>query len=272
MSQGDVAIRDVAMTYGKGNRVVRALDPMSLDVKAGEFIAIVGPSGCGKSTLLKIIAGLLKPTGGSVTVSGKQVHEPLTDVGIVFQQHLLLPWRNALQNIMLQIEVRRLNAPEYKQRALDLMDLTGLKGFEEKFPGELSGGMSQRVSICRALVHDPPLLLMDEPFGALDAMTRDQMNQDLEQISLATGKTVVFITHSIQEAVFLADKIVIMSPRPGHIDEIVEPDIARPRDFAHRETPQFIEAVQHIRSRFEQMGVLRPSGSAGTAKLVMKES
>lgn len=155
---------------------------------------------------------------------------------------------------------------DYKKRAVELMELTGLEGFEGKYPGELSGGMAQRVSICRALVHDPPLLLMDEPFGALDAMTRDQMNQDLEQISREAGKTVLFITHSIQEAVFLADRVVVMSPRPGRIDEIVTTDFPRPRNFAHRETPQFIEAVQHIRSKFEQMGVLRSDSSSHSRK------
>lgn len=268
MTTGSVVIDNVEMTYGKLERSVRALEPVSLTIDPGEFVAIVGPSGCGKSTLLKIVAGLLNPTGGQVLIDGKRVKEPITDVGIVFQQHLLLPWRNALDNILLQIEARRLPTKDFSDRAKDLMELTGLSGFEEKFPGELSGGMAQRVSICRALVHDPPLLLMDEPFGALDAMTRDQMNQDLERISREANKTVLFITHSIQEAVFLADRVVVMSPRPGGIDEIVTTDIPRPRDFAHRETPQFIDAVQHIRSRFEQMGVLRTGASTSVKKEV----
>ena len=264
--QGSVIIDQIQMTYGKGDKSVRALDPISLNIKNGEFVAIVGPSGCGKSTLLKIVAGLLAPTAGTVTVNDELVRKPITDVGIVFQQHLLLPWRNSLQNILLQIEARKLSDKDYRQHALDLIEQTGLTGFEDKYPGELSGGMAQRVSICRALVHDPPLLLMDEPFGALDALTRDQMNQDLERICREAGKTVLFITHSIAEAVFLADRVVVMSPRPGNIDEIIDTKISKPKNFSHRETPQFIDAVQHIRGRFEQMGVLRGSVPTNTKK------
>ncbi len=200
-----IAYREVRKVYNSGADEVVALDNFSLDVADGEFVTVVGRSGCGKTTLLKLTAGLLGATSGSIYVAGKPVTAPLTNVGIVFQAPVLLPWRKTLDNVLLQIEARKLDVNGYRKRALELLDLTGLKGFEDRYPAELSGGMQQRVSISRALIHNPPLLLMDEPFGALDAITRDEMNLELLRIWSESKKTVLFITHSIPESVFLGD-------------------------------------------------------------------
>jgi len=228
---------------------VVALEEVSLDVGDGEFLTVVGRSGCGKTTLLKLTAGLLAPTAGKVHVAGAPVRGPLTNVGIVFQSPVLLEWRKTIDNVLLQIEARKLNIAEYREKAMRLLDLVGLQGFEDKYPYELSGGMQQRVSITRSLVHDPPLLLMDEPFGALDAITRDEMNLELLRIWHEAKKTVLFITHSIAEAVFLGDRVIVMTPRPGKIAEIIPVDLPRPRTTALRDDPKFIEYVKHIRKR-----------------------
>jgi len=233
--------------YNSGKDEVVALEEISFSVAEGEFVTVVGRSGCGKSTLLKITAGLLISTGGSVRVAGAPVLGPLTNIGIVFQSPVLLAWRKALDNVLLQIESRKLNVERYRERALQLLELSGLKGFEHKYPNELSGGMQQRVSISRALIHDPPLLLMDEPFGALDAITRDEMNLELLRIWQDEKKTVLFITHSIPEAVFLGDRVVVMTPRPGKVAEIVNVDLPRPRTTAVRDEPQFVSYVRQIR-------------------------
>ena len=233
--------------YNSGKDEVVALEEISFSVAEGEFVTVVGRSGCGKSTLLKITAGLLSSTGGSVRVAGAPVLGPLTNIGIVFQSPVLLAWRKALDNVLLQIESRKLNVERYRERALQLLELSGLKGFEHKYPNELSGGMQQRVSISRALIHDPPLLLMDEPFGALDAITRDEMNLELLRIWQDEKKTVLFITHSIPEAVFLGDRVVVMTPRPGKVAEIVNVDLPRPRTTAVRDEPQFVSYVRQIR-------------------------
>ncbi|HWO42686.1 MAG TPA: ABC transporter ATP-binding protein [Candidatus Eisenbacteria bacterium] len=243
----------VRKVYRTGKDELLALDEVSFDVAAGEFVTVVGRSGCGKSTLLKITAGLLSASGGSVRVAGARVLGPLTNIGIVFQSPVLLAWRKALDNVLLQIEARKLNVDDYREKAQRLFELTGLKGFEHKYPGELSGGMQQRVSISRALIHDPPLLLMDEPFGALDAITRDEMNLELLRIWQEAKKTVLFITHSIPEAVFLGDRVVVMTPRPGKVAEIVKIDLPRPRATAIRDEPQFVSYVKQIRTR---LGVL----------------
>ncbi|HEX6439165.1 MAG TPA: ABC transporter ATP-binding protein [Candidatus Binatia bacterium] len=226
-----------------------ALEEVSFGVEPEEFVTVVGRSGCGKSTLLKITAGLLTATGGFVRISGTTVQGPLTNIGVVFQAPVLLAWRKALDNVLLQIEARGLNVDEYRKRALELLDLTGLRGFENKYPNELSGGMQQRVSISRALIHDPPLLLMDEPFGALDAITRDEMNLELLRIWSESKKTVLFITHSIPEAVFLGDRVVVMTPRPGRVAEIMTIDLPRPRTTALRDDHKFIGYVRKIRER-----------------------
>jgi NitT/TauT family transport system ATP-binding protein len=233
--------------YNSGNDEVVALEEVTFNVAEREFITVVGRSGCGKSTLLKITCGILSATQGTVRVGGAPVRGPLTNIGIVFQSPVLLAWRKALDNVLLQIEARKLDPAKYRERAFKLLELTGLRGFEHKYPNELSGGMQQRVSISRALIHDPPLLLMDEPFGALDAITRDEMNLELLRIWQEAKKTVLFITHSIPEAVFLGDRVVVMTPRPGRIAEILKIELPRPRATAIRDDSRFIGYVKKIR-------------------------
>jgi NitT/TauT family transport system ATP-binding protein len=244
-----IAYREVRKVYNSGGDEVVALDKFSFDVADGEFVTVVGRSGCGKTTLLKLTCGLLPLTSGSVQVAGAPVRGPLTNVGIVFQAPVLLPWRKTLDNVLLQIEARKLDVDGYRKRALELLELTGLKGFEDRYPAELSGGMQQRVSISRALVHNPPLLLMDEPFGALDAITRDEMNLELLRIWSESKKTVLFITHSIPEAVFLGDRVIVMTARPGKVAEILNIDLPRPRATALRDDAKFIGYVKRIRER-----------------------
>lgn len=239
----------VRKIYNSSDDEVVALEEVSFHVAEGEFVTVVGRSGCGKSTLLKITSGLLPVTAGAVRVAGAPVRGPLTNIGVVFQAPVLLAWRKALDNVLLQIEARGLNVADYRERALELLELTGLKGFEGKYPNELSGGMQQRVSISRALIHDPPLLLMDEPFGALDAITRDEMNLELLRIWQKAKKTLLFITHSIPEAVFLGDRVVVMTPRPGKVAEIIPIDLPRPRVTGVRDDPKFIGYVRKIRER-----------------------
>ncbi len=248
-----IEYQKVRKVYNSGPDEVVALEEVSFNVGSGEFITVVGRSGCGKTTLLKLTAGLLAATAGSVHVAGAAVRGPLTNVGIVFQSPVLLPWRKTIDNVLLQIEARKLEVEDYRKKALELLELTGLRGFEDKYPNELSGGMQQRVSISRALIHDPPLLLMDEPFGALDAITRDEMNLELLRIWSEAKKTVLFITHSIPEAVFLGDRVIVMTPRPGKIAEMIQIDLPRPRTTAHRDDPKFISYVKSIRQR---LGVL----------------
>ena len=244
-----IAYREVRKVYNSGGDEVVALDKFSLDVADGEFVTVVGRSGCGKTTLLKLTAGLLGATSGSIHVAGKPVTAPLTNIGIVFQAPVLLPWRKTLDNVLLQIEARKLDVNGYRKRALELLELTGLKGFEDRYPAELSGGMQQRVSISRALIHNPPLLLMDEPFGALDAITRDEMNLELLRIWSESKKTVLFITHSIPESVFLGDRVIVMTPRPGKVAEILNIDLPHPRATAVRDDGKFIGYVKRIRER-----------------------
>jgi NitT/TauT family transport system ATP-binding protein len=229
-----------------GNSVV-ALSDVSLDMAAGEFVTVVGPSGCGKSTMLHILAGVTAPSNGRVVMDGRPVDGPRRDVGVVFQEALLLPWRTVLDNVLLPIEVLRLPVVRYRDRAHELIELTNLAGFEHKYPHELSGGMQQRVSIARALIHDPAILLMDEPFGALDAMTREQMNLDLLKIWSAAKKTVLLITHSVPEAILLGDRVVAMSPRPGHIVDVIDIDLPRPRTIDMSTTPAFGIYAKRIR-------------------------
>ncbi|WP_210486448.1 ABC transporter ATP-binding protein [Microvirga antarctica] len=236
---------------------MEALSPTSLTVAEGEFVSIVGPSGCGKSTLLRIVAGLDSATKGRVSIGTRVVDKPETDVGIVFQSPVLLDWRTVLDNVMIQAEARKLPRDLYLKRARDLLGAAGLDGFEGAYPHQLSGGMSQRVSVCRALVHDPALLLMDEPFGALDALTRDQMMVDLQKLWLRSRPTVLFVTHSVQEAVFLADRIVVMAPRPGRVEAVIDVDLPRPRRLSVRGTPAFNAIVNEILRHFQRMGVIR---------------
>jgi NitT/TauT family transport system ATP-binding protein len=257
MSNNFVEVEDVSMTFAARGEIVHAIDHVSFDVKKAEFVAVLGPSGCGKSTLMLIIAGLLKPTRGQVRMLGKGVTGPQTDVGIVFQDPVLLDWRNTLGNVLVQIELRRKSSKEYEERALHLLESVGLQGFETKYPFELSGGMQQRASICRALVHDPPLLMMDEPFGALDALTREQLRIDLERLLMEERKTVFFVTHSISEAVQLADRVIVMGPRPSVIECILEIDLPRPRHRVIQGSSRFAEYVREITEIFMERGVLR---------------
>jgi len=251
-----IRVENVTKTFEAREEVVHAIAGVSFDVNKGEFVAILGPSGCGKSTLMLIIAGLLEATSGQVSILGRPVKGPQTDVGIVFQNPVLLDWRKALGNVLVQVELRRLNPKDYVERARHLLKSAGLAGFENKFPFELSGGMQQRVSICRALVHNPPLLMMDEPFGALDALTREQMRIDVEHLMLEEKKTVLFVTHSISEAVQLADRVVVMGPRPSVIERILEIDLPRPRHRTIQESMRFSEYVKEITDIFMVRGVL----------------
>jgi NitT/TauT family transport system ATP-binding protein len=254
---GGISLRGVGKTYGAGARETVALAPIDLEIAPGEFVAIVGPSGCGKSTLLRLVTGLIPRTGGELTVFGRPVTGPVTDVGIVFQQPVLLEWRNVLDNVLFQIDMRGLDRARYRPRALALLEAVGLADFADRRPYELSGGMKQRAAIARGLVHEPPLLMMDEPFGALDALTREQMRIDLERLWMDTRKTVVFITHSIDEAVLLADRVVVMSPRPGRIETIMTVDLPRPRGLAGRKDPRFTAAADAITEIFLERGVLQ---------------
>jgi NitT/TauT family transport system ATP-binding protein len=251
--------RNLAKVYATGDGPVRALDRISLSQRKGEFLSILGPSGCGKSTLLMIAAGLLPASHGQVAVQGRPIVKPRTDVGIVFQSPVLLEWRTALGNIMLQAEARKLDRASAERRALELLASVGLEGFEQKYPDELSGGMRQRVSICRALIHNPPQLLMDEPFGALDALTRDQLVLDIQRIWNEARTTVLFITHSVPEAIFLSDRVIVMTPRPGRIDKVIDIDLPRPRTLAMRETPKFTSYIREILDLLLARGVLRES-------------
>ncbi len=236
---------------------ITALADVSVTIAPGEFVSVLGPSGCGKSTLLRCIAGLETPTTGSIRVGDSVVSKPPEHLGIVFQRDALLEWRTVLDNLMLPIEFRGGRRGEAITRAHALLRLVGLEGFEDRYPAQLSGGMRQRVAICRALVDDPMLLLMDEPFGALDALTRDQLNIELQKLWLADRKTVVFVTHSITEAVFLSDRVVVFSPRPGSIAEVIPIFLPRPRRLALRATPEFLRHTNHIRELFEGMGLLK---------------
>ena len=252
-----ISAKSVSKIFGQGPGEIRALDNVDIDVATGEFVSIVGPSGCGKSTLLRIVAGISKPTTGDVITNGNAVHKPATDIGIVFQNPVLLAWRNILDNVLVQVELRGLPPENYRDRAKALLEAVGLGDFMDRYPRELSGGMRQRAAIVRALIHDPPVLLMDEPFGALDALTREQMRVDLELLWIRTKKTVLFVTHGIDEAVLLADRVIVMSPRPGKIEQVVEVNIPRPRGLAARHHPQFLDITQKITELFLSRGVLR---------------
>ncbi len=250
-------IEGLSKVYATGDGPVRALDQVSLTAQRGQFLSILGPSGCGKSTLMMIAAGLASASSGTVIAEGRRVDRPRTDIGIVFQSPVLLEWRTALENVLLQAEARNLDKAAAESTARALLAQVGLGGFENKYPHELSGGMRQRVSICRALVHQPHQLLMDEPFGALDALTRDQIALDLQKLWSDRQMTVLFVTHSIAEAVFLSDRVVVMTPRPGRIDSVIDIDLPRPRTLAMRDTPQFSGYTKQIRDLFLASGVLR---------------
>lgn len=232
-----------------------ALGPADFEVGSGEFVSIIGASGCGKSTLMLITAGLIPSTDGHIAVGGERLDEPLTDIGIVFQDHLLLDFRTALDNVLLQQQIRGLDRAKARQSAAELFGKLGLTGAEDRYPSQLSGGMRQRVSIARALVHDPSILMMDEPFGALDAITRTQIRYDLEQLWMDTRKTVLFITHSIEEAIGLSDRVLVMSQGPGRFIEEIKIDLPRPRPVHLGDYPEFTEYSNRIYDIFKSIGV-----------------
>ncbi len=241
------------MAYGRGAAAVRAIDEVSLEIARGEFIAVVGPSGCGKSSLMRLISGLHPPLGGTLTVEGKPVTGPLKSVGMAFQNSNLLPWRNALDNVLLPLEIvepyrRDFSKQKYAGKAQALLESVGLQGFTDKHPWELSGGMQQRTSICRALIHEPEVLLLDEPFGALDAFTREELWCALRDLQAARKVTVMLVTHDLREAVFLADTVYVMSSRPGRIVRRCPVNLPRPRDLEVTYTQPFQDVVHELRS------------------------
>jgi NitT/TauT family transport system ATP-binding protein len=266
-SSADYSVRceGVSLTYGGRRGAVETLRAISTAIPKGQFFCIVGPSGCGKSSLLGLIAGLRKPSSGLLEVMGHQVKDPVTDIGMVFQKDLLLPWRSAIDNVLIQAEIRGIPHQPMRRRAYDLLALVGLKGFEDRLPHELSGGMRQRVSIVRALVHEPSLLLMDEPFAAVDALTRDQLHVDLLALWTERRPTVVFVTHGIDEAVFLSDRVVIMSRRPGHLIADIPISLERPRRGDIKDAPEFRDYTRTIRSLLEnQTDVQAPAPEMST--------
>jgi NitT/TauT family transport system ATP-binding protein len=243
-----ISLKGISHTFETRGKKLRALEGIDLEIGANEFVTLVGRSGCGKSTLLRLMAGLLRPSRGAVEIGGRPVTRPRQDVSLMFQRSALLPWRTVIENVMLPVDILRLDRRVHRARAEQLLALTGLEGFEDRRPNELSGGMQQRVALCRALVHDPSVLLMDEPFAALDALTREELSLELQRIWGEERKTIVFVTHSIQEATLLADRIVVMSPRPGRIARILPVAADRPRSLglsAHSEELDRVGAELH---------------------------
>ncbi len=254
MTEASIVVENLSRVFTSTDGTkIQAMAGVSFTVQPNEFLAVIGPSGCGKTTLLRIIAGLIQPSSGRVVVNGQEVMRPVPGVGMVFQRPVLLPWRTVVDNVLLPVEFLRLDKRSYVDKARDLLQLTGLAGFENRMPYELSGGMQQRAAISRALIHEPSLLLMDEPFGALDALTRDVMNLELARIWQERRKTIVFITHSIAEAVFLADHVLVMTPRPGRIAAHLQIDLPRPRKLSIRYSPEFARYANTAR---EILGVL----------------
>lgn len=242
-----IRCRGVGLTYGGRRGAVETLRQLDLDVPQGQFLCLVGPSGCGKSSLLGLVAGLRGASAGAIEVLGRAVTGPVVDLGLVFQKDLLLPWRTTMENVMLQAEVRNLPREPFRARARELLAMVGLDGFEDRLPHELSGGMRQRCAIVRALVHNPPLLLMDEPFASVDALTRDQLNQDLLALWAERRPTVLFVTHGIDEAVFLGDRVLVMSARPGRLVADITIDLPRPRSPDLKDAPEFRAYAREIR-------------------------
>jgi NitT/TauT family transport system ATP-binding protein len=259
-----IRLDKLAKTYRtQRGELVPALEDIDLEVRENELVTLVGASGCGKSTLLKLIGGLLAPSRGTIRIRDQVLDGPHSDVGFVFQEALLLPWRSVVDNVLFSIEMLGLDRRRYRERAMELLHLAGLAGFETKYPRELSGGMQQRVAICRALVHDPGLLLMDEPFGALDAMTREEMGLELLRIWEDRPKTVIFVTHSIPEAILLADRVVVMTPRPGRIARVLDVELPRPRRIDLEFDERFKAYSDEVRSLiFAKRGRARDAAHA----------
>jgi len=252
----------VALTYETSRGPLEALRDLSFTLDEGEFVSVLGPSGCGKSSLLRLVTGLLPPTAGRISLAGVPVSGPRTDVGIVFQSATLLPWKNVLDNVLVPLRARGRVSPADAERALQGLRTVGLERFAKHYPDELSGGMQQRVGIARAMLTDPRLLLMDEPFAALDAMTRESMMDELLRVWSGTGKTVLFITHSIPEAIYLSDRVLVMGPRPGRVVEELRIDLPRPRSPATMADPRFGQLGAQLRERFRTMSEPAAVGAA----------
>lgn len=241
----------VSKEYRSGSQQVTALSGLDLEIREGEFLSLLGPSGCGKSTALNIMGGLLEPSDGVVTVGGTQLAGPRRDIGMMFQKAVMFPWRTTLQNVLLPVEVFGWPVKAYRERALELLEMVGIREFADSYPWQLSGGMQQRAALCRVLVHDPKLLLLDEPFGALDEFTRETMNLELLRLQAHTGKTVVLVTHNINEAVFMSDRIAVMTPRPGKLEGIIEVDFPRPREPELMRIQEFADVVFRARAMLD---------------------
>ena len=249
----EIMLRDIGMTYQNDGKDVTALTGVSMDIKKGEFVSLVGPSGCGKTTLLRIIADLIAPTSGEIKIAGETPREARLKqrYGMVFQSAVLYEWRTVKKNIMLPLEIMHIPQKEREDRAMKMLELVGLTEFADHYPSQLSGGMQQRVGIARALAIQPEILLMDEPFSALDEFTREKLHEDLLRIWRRTNKTIVFVTHNISESVFLSDKVCVLSPHPGRLSALVDIDLPRPRTMELKNTPHFTELVAKVRNSFE---------------------
>ena len=251
-----IEVRGLAKTFGFGEAAVHAFGPIDLTISSGAFVSLLGPSGCGKSTLMLMIAGLLDASQGEVLVDGRKVQAPRTDIGIMFQDNTLVPWRSVMGNIALQLELRGLDPAAHAERIAELMRSVRLDGFAHRLPHELSGGMQQRAAFCQALVHQPDTLLLDEPLGKLDAMTRESIRSDLQLLWMERRPTVVFVTHSIEEAVQLSSSVCVITPRPGRIERMIDIDLPWPRDLEVKSSPAFTRHVHAIQGIFRDYGVL----------------
>jgi NitT/TauT family transport system ATP-binding protein len=250
-----LVVENIVKRFETQDGVLTAVDDVSFNVVPGEFLSVIGPSGCGKSTLFNVIGGLMGGYDGCVAVGGETIRGPHASIGMIFQEESTFPWRNVIDNVAFPLEIAGMGKAERIERGRHFINLVGLNGFERRYPAELSGGMRQRVSICRALVHGPSMLMMDEPFGALDALTREQISMDIQRLWMETRKTALHITHSIPEAVLLADRVVVMGPRPGRIVEIIDIDLPRPRRLDQLPA-RFHEYSKRIRDIFKSKGVL----------------
>ena len=256
MTTPHIAIRGLSKRFGSAKTMIHAFGPVDLDIAAGEFIALLGPSGCGKSTLLLMIAGLLAPSSGHIEIEGTRIEGVRTDVGIMFQDNTLVPWRSVRGNVMLQLELRGLRPADYARRIDDLLASVDLTAFADRAPYELSGGMQQRAAFCQAIVHSPPTVLLDEPLGKLDAMTRERVRRDLQALWMTSRPTVLLVTHSIEEAVQLSSRICLITPRPGLVHDTIAIDLPWPRDDAVKKSPAFTRYVNEIGDVFRDFGVL----------------
>jgi NitT/TauT family transport system ATP-binding protein len=252
-TQSEILLKDIGMKFNGGDQEITALTSVSIDIKKGEFVSLVGPSGCGKTTLLRIMADLLTPTSGTISIGGETPKEARLKgrYGMVFQSPVLYDWRTVIKNVELPLEIMGVPKKERRERAEEMLEMVSLQKFTNSYPGQLSGGMQQRVGIARALVIRPEILLMDEPFSALDEFTREQLHADLLNIWRRTNKTIVFVTHNISESVFLSDKVCVLSPHPGRLSAIKEVDFDRPRGIQIKDTPEYTAKVVEVRSSFE---------------------